>query len=82
MSGSKLDGLVTPATPQRRTGGQLYLIGPDRESPLAGGGLPPQQSVHQHKHLLHHCILTKIILALEGGGGGGGGGGGEIYGSV
>ncbi len=35
----------------------LYICA-DTEPPLAGGGLLLEQSVDQHKHLLHDCILT------------------------
>ncbi len=41
-----------------------YLVCAHTEPPLAGGRLLLEQSVDEHKHLLHDCILTQIILSL------------------
>ena len=42
-----------------------YLVCPNTKLPLACDWLPHKKSIHKNKDLLHHSILTEVILALQ-----------------
>lgn len=44
---------------------QPHLVSPDVELPLAGVRVALQQHGAHAEHLLHHRVLTQVVLALH-----------------